>query len=920
MEKTCRSKLRISRAVVLFFLLKLPLLFTGHLSALNPQHSLFQYVVSSWTKETGLPSNSVVALAQSTDGYLYIAAPQGLSRFDGVKFSAVNIFDGQQPGYFEITCLQADREGYLWIGTKGRGLWRLKGRRYKQFTLKHGLSDLSVDCVYKDYQGNVWIGTSDGKLNCLKEDTTIVYGDSAGLPGSPLYAIFEDSRGILWLGMKREGLYRFSNGSGEKIPLRGLDILDIHSVCEDLEGRLWLGSDRGLICLRNLDGEYDLGDESVGLSHRMVYEVFLDGDGNIWAGTADGLNRVKMNGTGWQIDRTMDKAWIKAVFEDQEKNLWIGTDGRGLQQMREGKIRTFSRDEGLPYDYIVSLYEDNRGHLWVGSTRGLIRFNQGALKPTAMSIRYTGSIVGSICEDADGSIWFGTFGSGLFRIRPDGSTVNYTRRDGLLSDSIIALLVDRRGNLWIGTDNGLNCRRQGEFISYTRDQGVSRDIIYYLYEDLNNNIWLIYDQGVDLFRGEPPGTVKPEKLPPEVVVADIYEDPENIIWIATKGSGLFKLDGGGFRQYTVADGLPSNFLHQIMADSEDYLWFTSKVGIFKVARGDLLDLAEGRISQLNTFPYGEKEGVKTEEITMWSLYSAVKTGDNRLLIGNKNGISVIDLEHFKINKVPPPVIIEKVIVNRNILLDLQAANVLEGVKEINFYFTAPHFISPERVAFKYKLEGYDRNWIFPEIGSRRQASYADLPAGDYSFVVKARNSQGVWNNTGALLAFRVKLRWLQTPLFKILLILLGLLGAAGIYRLLARTSLFKKEKYKGSTLDPARAESYVKKLTQLLEVDRVYRDESLSLKSLAEMLSVTTYHLSQVINEKLNKNFFDLINGYRVEEAKEKLSDFKEEQTILGIGFEVGFNSKSAFNRVFKKFTQMTPSEFRKKHRQENPR
>jgi ligand-binding sensor domain-containing protein/AraC-like DNA-binding protein len=921
MGKQSRSTRSREWQTLFVFWLLLFCFISPSLTALDPQQSVFQYVTGSWTREMGLPADSVVAVAQSPNGYLWIATPQGLCRFDGLKFTPVNIFDGPQPGYFEITSLFADQEGYLWVGSRGKGLWRLRGRRYKQFTRKHGLSGLSIECVYKDYRSNLWIGTDDGQLNRLtnNDEEITVFNPRPHRPGSPIYVIFGDSKGRLWVGMKREGLFRFQDDRFEKIPIPGFDTLDVHSLCEDRSGNLWLGTNRGLICFRVAEGMFDRCDEKNGLSHQIVHKVVQDSDGNIWVGTVNGLNRVGKSDEGqWQIEKSMDKIWIKTIFEDREKSLWIGTDGKGLRQLREGSIETFSQSEGLLYDYITSLYEDGDKNLWVGSTRGLIQFEQGALKPRSRRVEYTGSIVSAVCEDRQGSIWFGTFGSGLFHKQKDGSLSTYTTADGLLSDSIIALHFDLSGCLWIGTDNGLNCLRDGQVSSFTRADGLSRDIIYYIYEDRQGKIWIVYDQGFDLLQAQEWQSMDPAKFPENLVLTDIYEDADNITWLASRGSGLFKLQAGDIFQYTATHGLPGNTLHKIFADNDGYLWITGKQGIFKVARRELLDLAAGSISSVNAIPYGEKEGMKSEEITLWSLYSAVKTGDNRLLIGTKNGISIIDLEHFKINKLPPPVILERVIVNRNMLLDMQADNTLIGVKEISFYFTAPDFISPEQVGFKYRLEGYDRNWIFPEPGSKRLAHYGDLPAGAYTFTVTARNSHGVWNTTGASFNFTVEPRWVETPLFLILLVVACLLIGAGIYWLLTRTNLFRKEKYKGSTLDPVKAEHHVKKLIYLLEMEKVYRDESLSLQSLAEKLSITTYHLSQVINEKLNKNFFDLINGYRVEEAKEKLTDLKQEQTILGIGFEVGFNSKSAFNRVFKKFTHMTPSEFRKKHQKNN--
>jgi ligand-binding sensor domain-containing protein/AraC-like DNA-binding protein len=888
--------------------------------ALDPEYSVHQYIQTQWTLDNGLPGNTITDITQTADGFLWIGFPRSVYRFDGMKFTPLSIFDEQSAGYREITCLESTRKGQLWIGTRGTGLWRYKyeEKKYKQFTPQKGIAGENIRCIVADHLGSLWIGF-DGNINVMKDKDITRYGEASGLPPQKINVVFEDSQGKIWLGTHRHGLLKFQNGSAVNIPLGNFENLDVRTMSEDPQGNLWLGTNRGLIRFNEAAKSSRTFDESDGLSHHIINVVAHDSDGNLWIGSANGLDRYtgESRGAHSPFERSLQETWVKAIFEDREKNLWIGTDGKGLIQLREGRLKLYSKRNGLPNDYITSLYEDSRQTLWVGSTGGLSRFSKGDIKAANLKQLYTGSIVSSICLGPDGDVWFATFGDGLFRVRQNGSIQKYSTSQGLLSDSILALLLDNNGALWIGTDNGLNKYSDGKFQSFTTANGLHGTIVYYIYQDRNHHVWVIYDKRFDRFDGQTWQAPEAGIFPKGLVVSDIFEDADGRVWIATKGNGLLLYNKESLTSLTRTHGLPDNYIHKIFLDTEDNFWMTGKSGIFKVARKDLLDLASGAITQPALFHYGRHEGLKGSEVTVWSHYSSIMTANNRILMGTKNGIASLDLTNLKISDHEPPVIIANVLINRNTPLFSVDAGSLVGIRELSFYFTSPTFRNPERIQFSYTLEGFDTNWIFPDPGSQRTARYTNLSPGYYTFRVKARNGYGVWNHKGSSVTFTLKPLFVQTWLFKFLILTVVILMVLGIYFLVTRTDLFKKEKYKSSTLDSTRAEQYLKKLTYLMEVEKVYRDESLSLQTLADQLSVSNYHLSQLINESLHKSFFDLVNGYRVEEAKEKLGNFKDNQTILGIGFEVGFNSKSAFNRVFKKYTTMTPSQYRKKHKEQ---
>jgi AraC-like DNA-binding protein len=229
-------------------------------------------------------------------------------------------------------------------------------------------------------------------------------------------------------------------------------------------------------------------------------------------------------------------------------------------------------------------------------------------------------------------------------------------------------------------------------------------------------------------------------------------------------------------------------------------------------------------------------------------------------------------------------------------------------------FTAPTFLSPEKIKFKYQLEGYDRNWILLQPGEDRNVHYKDLAPGTYTFRVTACNNDGVWNRTGNSMTFTLKPFFYETIFFKILVFLIFLALAAGGYFLYKKRPFEKAKKYKRSPLNPLYIKECINKLTYLMEIEKLYRDETISLQSLSEKLSISPHQLSQIINDELNKNFPDFINSYRIEEVKKLLSDPKgANQKILSMAFDVGFNTRVAFNNAFKKYTKMTPTQYKEK-------
>jgi len=619
------------------------------------------------------------------------------------------------------------------------------------------------------------------------------------------------------------------------------------------------------------------------------------------------------------VEKFLENIIVTRLFEDKEKNIWIATNGSGLKQIKYRLFTTYTRNEGLPEDYIVSLCEDRNHEIWIGSSTGdLCKFSKGAFinifsDEGAIDLQNT-TWIKSLARDNQGNIWVSVCGKGLIKYS-EGDTIHYSTEDGLIDNCIISIFCDTNDTIWFGSFNGLSSYYNGRFKSYTVKDGLTGKIVNNIYEDKNHNIWIATSGGITLLEN---GQFLPEYMQvylKDIPVTAIHEDSGNIFWFGTRGAGLRRYKDGTFAKVSVENGLGSNMIYHILEDERGNFWMSSDRGVLCLDKGELNDFADGKISWVNCITYGVSDGMRSCECEVYKS-SAIKASNGELWFATKKGIAVVNPDRMRINQLPPPsVIVEKVVLDGVEQDSYQELRKYKDVEKVELLFTAPSFTAPENVRFKYKLEGLDKDWLFLEAGDKRVVSYDNLPPGDYTFSITACNSHGIWNRRGTSFPFSIKISFVKTALFKVLFVLLILVSGSTGYFLLKRNGLRKRKKYKNSTLESRKAEEYLKKLIYLMDIEKIYREEHISLQSLSEKLDIPSYQLSYIINEKLNKSYFDLINSYRIEDAKRQLLDpQKQDQTILNIAYDVGFNTKVAFNNAFKKYTNMTPSQFKNKY------
>ncbi|NIM10420.1 MAG: helix-turn-helix domain-containing protein [Candidatus Aminicenantes bacterium] len=887
---------------------------------LDPDKRVDQYLVDQWNTADGIPSNSIHAIEQTPDGYLWIAASKGLVRFDGIEFSNIPLVEKAKIDPLKTIILDTlflDNEESLWIGSSGGVTsYHYQTDRFKTFTRNR------IRRILKDVKGNFWISLWDGYVNRFSNGRFIEFNAAHGLEGKRINGIVEDIKGNLLFGTRDNGVFKYKEDKFFKYPIKGLEGHSIVYMYGDRKGELWIGTMKGLFRVtdkRTL--KYTTAD---GLSNDHIIYILEDSERNFWIGTLKGLNRIKKKQNGEvSFERLLSSFTILCLFEDSEKSLWVGTYDSGIKRLKDGKFISYAPVEAIREKMLFSMFEDRQGDKWIGTVSGkLFRFRSGCLMESLEPPGLSGTGIGAIVEDAQGNLWLGTNGKGVLQ-KKKKTFVQFTTREGLADNIVTSIYKDRRSNLWFSTFDGVSVRYpHGTIESFKFRDGLSGKTVNNVYEDKNHNIWIAADKGITVLEDGRIANQKPSFYLQGVSITCIYEDPyaadsqERIFWIATYGAGLKRLNvtDGTVISYTTADGMTTNSIFRFFEDQQGNFWLMSDSGILRVLKAELNRFARGDPDKINCISYGISDGMKSREFNnRLSTNSALQSRNGELWFLTKKGISIVTPGKIRINKVPPPVVIETAFFDGKSIPLHQDEHVCKGIKYFQFHFTALTFLSPEKIKFQYQLEGFEKEWVFLPPGRGRVAHYWNLDPGTYTFRVIASNAEGVWNRTGDSLIFTLKPFFYQTSLFKIgMLILVGVLAAAAALYIYKKRPFEKKEKYKGSPLKPLFIEECIKKLTRLMENEKIYRDENISLQSLAEKLSISSHLLSQIINEKLNRNFPDYINSYRIEEAKEILKTPRGTKVkITIVAQEVGFNSMTAFYKAFKKYTNMTPNQYK---------
>ncbi len=754
----------VKRAAVLLtnrpwvFILALLLVSPAAVS-LDPARELNQYGRDVW--QDGLPQNSVRSITQTADGFLWVGTHGGLARFDGTVFQVIEALSESDLPDLRVLDLEPARNGDLLVATAAGGVLRIGPHGIRAFRTPQGLPSDITSSVLEEASERVAVGTSKG--------VAILRGgrvEKTGLESIPVRSLAQGADGSFWIGSEA-GLFHWSRAAPSprlvsNVRVSALAAARNQSIWAGLEsgtvlevtnasgirvahelgsrvlalmagenGDIWAGTeDRGLFRLR----AFEAANLSMpALVQSSVLAIFEDREGSIWLGTNGGLQRLRdTKAVSWGKEQGLPAENIRSVCEGRDGSIWIGTNGGGLNRIKNGAVTVFGRQEGVPSDVVRCVIEDPRHRVFMGTTRGVAILEDGKVRTLP---ELGAGPINAVYASRDGAVWVGSMGTGnspsLARIDPGGSIRRWDGEEKLRDQAVRTVFEDRAGNLWIGTETaGLLRLSGGKLESFGPRDGLRSRQILTLHEDARGTLWVGTGRGL----------------------CRIENNPEN---------GRLKIQCFGR-----AAGLPEEGLFQILEDGAGTLFMSSNKGILGVEK-TRLESASAREARekIPYFTLTKADGLGNTQCNGVTQPAGWRTQDGRLLFPTVGGLAVIDPEHFSLNRLPPPVVISR------LFADGSPAGPKPGtlfeigpLERLEFHFAALTFLLPERVRYRYRLEGFENGWI--EAGMRREAFYTALPPGDYTFHVTACNADGVWNPTGTSLPLRLRPRVTQTWWFR----------------------------------------------------------------------------------------------------------------------------------------------------------
>jgi signal transduction histidine kinase/ligand-binding sensor domain-containing protein/CheY-like chemotaxis protein/HPt (histidine-containing phosphotransfer) domain-containing protein len=729
--------------------------------------------LDEWPPENGLPAKAITAITQARDGYLWLGTLAGLVRFDGQRFV---IYDKQTTPAIRdnnVLALCETRDGSLWLGTDGGGLVRKRGEVFTQYTSAHGLKDDRIRALVEDTQGALWIGSESGLTQFAGEKFTRLDLQNNGrrLGVNVLLAATD---GSLWIGTEGGGVANFRNNAFKFLTTKdGLANDRVLALREALDGSLWVATDGGVSVWReNVFKTYTRKD---GLPTNTVWALHEARDGGMWLGTDGGGLVFASQGTLTPLSRNATDV-VLALSEDNNGSLWIGTQTSGLKRLLVRRTGFYRTTEGLGNDNVWTVREDASGGMWIGTDAGLSHFKNGHFISYTAAQGLAAGRVQSVLPDSRGNIWAGT-AQGLSLLTgtdANARIVSFGEKEGFPAASVVALWEDAKSVIWIGTDgHGAARYENGRFTFYTRERELPDNRVRAITEDSNGNIWLGTDAGLARWNNglflnySAQGNAQPWPI------TSLTMDADGSLWIGTRGQGLVRFRDGRFQTINKQAGLLDDTIWQMLPDTQGQWWFSSPHGLFYGGKAGLNAAAAGKAGALTVRMFAPAN-LAVPSANGGGQPAAWRARDGRFWVATQRGVLVVDPAQATTAATPPRAVIEQVVINGKEVPVNPATEAPRGRGELRFKFSAISLLDPANVRFRYKLEGYDEDWI--EAGNRREAFYTNLGAGQYRFLVAAAQIDGPWDEFGTQWEGKLASP-LPSPLY---LILAGMLVATTV--------------------------------------------------------------------------------------------------------------------------------------------
>ncbi|MGD0442803.1 MAG: two-component regulator propeller domain-containing protein [Edaphobacter sp.] len=742
---------------------------------LDPTRKISQYAHDKWGGDKGFIGGPIYAIRQSADGYLWIGTERGLVRFDGSNFTLIQRPLPDSAPIGPVRGLVTDASGNLWIRLEGPRMLLYHDGKFEDPSSRFDLQGIIFTATVSDYEGRVILsGLGDQTFRYEDGRLETIVG-AAQNPGTVISLAATRDQSI-WLGTQDRGLFRLRQGHISKVA-QELKDSKINVLLPAATGGLWIGTDSGIhlwdggaLATLNLPSS---------LQHLQILAMARDDDENVWIGTNHGIVRITSSGAV-SLDQLNPKPGneVTAIYRDLDGDIWFG-GSRGVERLRNGMLTTYSTSDGLPSGGNGPVYADSLGRTWFAPlSGGLYWIKEGQVSHLTLD-GLDHDVVYSI-SGGDGEVCVGRQYGGLTVLRGNGDSFTartYTEADGLAQNSVYSVHRDRDGTIWAGTVSaGVSRLNGGKFINYSDSSGLPSNTVNSIVEGFDGTIWLATPSGLASFaNGRWTNHTASEGLP-SLMVRTIFEDTKHVLWIATP-DGLAYFSSGRIK---VPEKLPEELREQIFGIAEDgigSLWFATSDHVLRVNQDGIL---RGSLSDIDVQSYGIEDGLKGVESADRDR-TVVADSLGSIWISAKSGLSVADPIATSKNVAPVAVRIESMFAGGRQVNVQNPIRIPSGIQSIALNYRAANLSVPERILFRYKLDGSDQGWS--DTVASRQVVYKNLGPGTYLFRIVASNSAGLWNGPETSVPFAIEPAYWQTWWFQVACLAGCCLTILAIYRL-----------------------------------------------------------------------------------------------------------------------------------------
>lgn len=729
--------------------------------ALDPNKLISQYTLRVWTVDEGLPSIAITDIYQSADHYIWLGTYNGISRFDGIRFT--NYSTENTPALTSNSVrVFCSVEDVLWIGTQ-KGIVKYQNNNFERDPLLMGLDDYSIESLFYDSQERLWIGTTSNGLFCF-ENQQLKTVEEHLLLGSSVMAIAEGAQGILWIGTDKGDLFKFQANQMTK-ELEASQTLGINYIYQDADQQLWVATSSGLftiegqvlkkhpIPLGNLEGitkdshghlwcanneglyryrpeskSLENFSEKEGLPNNVIRKTMFDHEGNLWIASyrsglyqlTDGLFSCFTENEG------LPDAVATSVLPYDDQTVWISTEGGKIGILQDRKITTLQTTKPMPSPRVKHLMKDSKGNVWISTYGGLLKSNAEGKILLSYDHEELDNYTRITFEDSEGAIWVGTRRKGLFKLVDDKPVLHLNTNNGLSSNFIMSIAPMKNGELWVGTKNGINILKSGEVIGHLQiEDGLPSNMIF-----------------------------------------NVYEDADATKWVSTD-LGLIRVKEGSIYVLNTENGLIENVVFDVVEDTQQYLWLSSNAGIMKISKKQVEALVSGEIKKIEVRKYDKSDGMKSQECLGAAKMTFDKQG--RIWIPTVQGVARINPKSIQETQQTYPILIEEIADEHHVYHQGKNIVIPPGSKRLTFTFTAFNYKAPSKLQFQCKLEPFDNEWVSVD-GNARHIVYTNLSADDYKLNVRVKSAQSSYeDNSIEVMPFKITPHFYQTYTFYILI-------------------------------------------------------------------------------------------------------------------------------------------------------